>query len=350
VLPTYEPRPNGGFKIAYEYANRLARRGHSVTVVHPWRGGGHPPPPLQRLKRLRFYPRARRGVPWFSLDPEVEYRLVARLEPDALPPADALVATAWRTAGPVAAAVPGRGAGFYLIQNYETFDGPADEVDATWRLPLHKIVIARWLERLSAGFGEADRTSYVPNAIDHGEFFQTTPQPHRGDTVGMLWHHWAIKGTPVGLAALALARESVPTLEAVFFGTGRPPEDLPDWATYVRNPRGEQLRRLYDGMAIFLHPSLQEGWGLPPAEAMACGCALVAAANEGVLEYADAETALLAPLDDSETLADHVVTLLRDHERRERLAEAGRIAIQQYTWDRAVDRFERVLVEGAAAG
>lgn len=344
VLPSYEPRPNGGFKIAYEYASRLGRRGHAVTVVHPWHRASSPGT-LAALKQLRFLPRARRGVAWFDLASEVDYRLISRLEPAALPFADALVATAWRTAGPVAAAAPERGAGFYFIQNYETFDGPADEVDATWRLPLHKIVIARWLERLSAEFGEADRTSYAPNAIDHDEFFATTPQRKRGHTVGMLWHHWGIKGSPVGLAALELARESVPTLEAVIFGTGRRPEGLPAWASYVRDPRGEKLRRLYDGMAVFLHPSRQEGWGLPAAEAMACGCALVAAANEGVLEFADKETALLAPLDDHEALARHIVALFRDEGLRERLAEAGRTAIRRFTWDRAVDRFERVLLD-----
>jgi glycosyltransferase involved in cell wall biosynthesis len=342
VLPSYEPRPNGGFKIAYEYASRLARKGHAVEVVHPWAGPGRPSL-LGRLKRFRSYPRARRGVPWFRFDPAVEYRLVRRLDPSAVPEADALVATAWHTAGAVAAAAPKRGTGFYLIQNYETFDGAPADVLATWRLPLHKIVIARWLERMSAELGEAARTSYVPNAIDHDEFFQTTPQRDRGHTVGMLWHHWEMKGTPIGLAALEQARESVPSLEAVLFGTARRPDDLPPWATYVRNPRGEELRRLYNRMAIFLHPSLQEGWGLPPAEAMACGCALVAASNEGVLEYADEETARLAPLEDADALADHLVGLLGDDDRRERLAEAGRVAIQEHTWDRAVGRFERVL-------
>jgi glycosyltransferase involved in cell wall biosynthesis len=346
VLPSFEPRPNGGFKIVYEYASRLAQRGHAVTLIHPWTGVGARGSLPGRLKRFRFYPRARRGVPWFELDPTVEYRLVPRLDPAHFPQADAFVATAWTTADPVAAAAPEQGSGFYFIQNYETFNGPAELVDATWRLPLHKIVIARWLERLSVGFGEAERTSYVPNAIDFDEFFPTTPQRERGNTVGMLWHHWEIKGVPVGLAALERARKEVPTLEAVVFGTARTPEGLPDWATYVRNPHGDRLRRLYDSMAVYLHPSRQEGWPLPPAEAMACGCALVAAANEGVTEYAvDGETAALAPLDDHEALAAHVISLLRNVERRDRLASAGREAIKAYTWTRAVDRFEQVLAD-----
>jgi phosphatidylinositol alpha-mannosyltransferase len=62
-----------------------------------------------------------------------------------------------------------------------------------------------------------------------------------------------------------------------------------------------------------------------------------------VLEYADEETARLAPLEDADALADHLVGLLGDDDRRERLAEAGRVAIQEHTWDRAVGRFERVL-------
>lgn len=35
ILPDVTPIPNGGVKVVYEYANHLAARGHTVTVVHP---------------------------------------------------------------------------------------------------------------------------------------------------------------------------------------------------------------------------------------------------------------------------------------------------------------------------
>jgi L-malate glycosyltransferase len=348
VLPSYEPRPNGGFKVVYEYANRLAAGGHAVTVVHPWTGPGPRGSTFGRLKRLRFYLRARTGVPWFGLAPEVDYRLVPRLDADALPEGDAIVATGWRTAEPVANAGPVHGAGFYLIQSFETWDGPEREVEASWKLPLHKVVIARWLEALSASFGEAGRTTYVPNAIDPREFFVTEPVANRRGRVGMLWHHWSYKGAADGLEAIERARERVPALEAVVFGTRKRPAELPDWVEYVRSPVGEELRQLYNSLSIFLHPSRIEGWPLPPAEAMACGCALVAAANEGVRDYAvDGESAALAPIGDPVALGDQLASVLVDRERRERLAEGGRRAITQFSWERSVSLLEQALRDEA---
>ncbi|HWN72720.1 MAG TPA: hypothetical protein VNN15_02810, partial [Solirubrobacterales bacterium] len=37
VLPARSAAPVGGFKVVYEYANRLVERGHEVALVHPWR-------------------------------------------------------------------------------------------------------------------------------------------------------------------------------------------------------------------------------------------------------------------------------------------------------------------------
>jgi glycosyltransferase involved in cell wall biosynthesis len=97
-------------------------------------------------------------------------------------------------------------------------------------------------------------------------------------------------------------------------------------------------------MAVYLHTSHIEGWPLPPAEAMACGAALVASANQGVREYAeDGVTALLSPPADPALLADRLATLLGDDALRVHLAAAGAERIAGYSWDTAVDRMERAL-------
>ncbi len=332
--------------MAYEYANRLTTRGHTVTLVHPWRTGPVSQSLRERVHRMRTHFGARRGVPWFRLNEGVRYELVPSLDPGRFPDGDAIVATGWRTADPVSRAHPSKGAGLYLIQSYEIWDGQKERVDATWRLPLHKVVIASWLEELSAGFGESERTTVIPNGIDFDDFYVTTPIERRPKRVGMIWHHWEIKGMPEGIEALRRAQTRFPGLEIVLFGTRRAPRSLPIRATYLRSPTGGALRDLYNTCAIFLHTSRSEGWALPPAEAMACGCALVAAANEGVREYTlDGQNALHAPVGDAEALAHHLVSLLEDGRRREQLARSGHESIQAFTWDRAVDRFEQVLAQ-----
>ena len=56
------------------------------------------------------------------------------------------MATWWETAEWVARYPASKGAKAYFIQHHEVHEGlPADRVNATWRLPMHKIVIANWL-------------------------------------------------------------------------------------------------------------------------------------------------------------------------------------------------------------
>src|SRR3546814_12065085 len=55
-----------------------------------------------------------------------------------------------------------KGRKFYLIQHLEDWTGPRERVLATWKLPLEKLVIARWLKDITIELGES--TSYQPNA------------------------------------------------------------------------------------------------------------------------------------------------------------------------------------------
>jgi glycosyltransferase involved in cell wall biosynthesis len=124
---------------------------------------------------------------------------------------------------------------------------------------------------------------------------------------------------------------------------GEAPPDLPAWVTFHRRPSNDELATLYNGSAIFLVPSHYEGWGLPGAEAMACGAALVSTDNGGVRAYAKHEhNALLVPPQEPAALAAAIVRLSEHTALRRRLAEAGYRSIQAFTWRRALDAFEQL--------
>lgn len=343
----YLNRPAGGFKVVYEYANHLQARGHRVTVVHP-RSLDPLPGALQKLKSL-LWPykikwQDRSVVPWLAMRPEVRLSLVADLGEQFIPNGDAIFATAYQTAFHVAGYGASKGRKFYLIQHHETWLGPEEEVNRTWRLPLHKIVISRWLMSLAREFGANGDVSYIPNGLDFSRFNLVTPITTRPRRVAMLAHPFAWKGMADGLAALEMVRAQTPDLEAILFGASARPPELPTWIEYVEHPTPDKLLALYNSCAVFLHTSWSEGWGLPPAEAMACGCALVAAANQGVQDYAEHEiTALLAPIKQPEALARQLLRAVRDNALRLRIAEAGHQSIQRYTWERAVDAMEALL-------
>lgn len=348
VLPMFLDSPAGGFKVVYEYANRLCRRGHAITIVHPRnleRRAGLVESIKSRLWAYKLRWKHQPLVPWFPLDPRIEIRLTPDLRERFIPKGEAIVATAFQTAFYIHSYAPGKGRKYYLIQSYEKWMGEEERVRKSWRLPLRKIVVSRWLMRLAREMGEEERSIYLPLGLDCAQFRITRPiRERRSPRVGMLAHPLEIKGTSDGLRAIAIVKEKLPQLEAVFFGTQPRDASLPPWIEYVHRPTPGKLVDLYNSCQVFLHPSRLEGWGLPAAEAMACGCALAAAHNEGVEEFAVAgENALLAPIKAPEKLAEQLWRLLIDEKLRIRLAETGHRQIQRFDWDRAVERMESIL-------
>lgn len=353
VLPARSAQPVGGFKVVYEYANRLVERGHEVALVHPWRS--RPPRGLrERWRARRWVARYRRRreeiAPWFEIDQRVELPVVECPLPDRLPPADAIIATAWQTADLVAAATEGGGRprGFYLIQHLEPWSDQ-EKVLATWRLPLHKVVIAHWLEDVAIEIGEGERTSWIPNGLDFSALGIDVLPAEREPRIGALISPF--KGAEEIAAALTAARERVPGLEASTYGAWPAPPELPEWVEFERLPSPEALRALYNRCSIFLQASHSEGWGLPASEAMACGCALITYDNGGSREYAiDGETATVVREHGGEHLAEAIVALAEDRERRLAYAGRGRELVETFTWERAVAALEGLMEVARESG
>jgi glycosyltransferase involved in cell wall biosynthesis len=353
LLPLAGTDPIGGFKVTYEYANFLAARGHSVSVVHPLVFRIDQPlrslPFRERVRKLREYwvlklSGGYKPASWFEMHPEVKLLWVPSLAERHLPDGDIVIATAWETAEWAAEYSARKGRRFYLIQHHETWSGPEDRVDATWKLPLEKIVIARWLQRIAEEAGEP--AHLVHNGLDFDRFGMDVPIKARDPyELLMLFHTKEWKGTADGLRAFELARKREPSLRLTVFGLMPRPDDLPSHIEYHQNPAQQVLRSLYNRAAIFLSPSWAEGFPLPPAEALQCGAALVSTDIDGTAMYAfHGHTALLSSIKRPEAMAENILRLVRDPARRIRLAAAGHELIQQFTWNAAGERFEEILL------
>lgn len=101
-----------------------------------------------------------------------------------------------------------------------------------------------------------------------------------------------------------------------------------------------ELASLYRHAALFLFPSTCEGFGWPPLEAMSNGCPVVCS-NAGSLPEVVGKAALIAPPGDVAALAGHALDILRDHELRCRLVEAGHRQAQRFN----LDAMARGLIE-----
>jgi len=273
-------------------------------------------------------------------------KLAPDLRESAIPDGDAIFATACTTAPAVASSPTRTGVKLYLVQGYEDWLCGSDAVVATWRMPLHKVVSSGWLEDIGVALGEEERTTHIPYGVEFDHFqMRTDPRLRNPFRVGMLSSTSPVKGTRFAIEALEQVQQKFPDLEAIAFGVSARPPELPSSIDYIENPGRPRLASLYNSLAVFLHSSEYEGWSLPSAEAMACGCALVATDSGGIRDYAkDSETALLVAPRDPEALAARLVDVLSDDALRLRLALAGSQAIKEFTWSRAADRMDALLV------
>jgi glycosyltransferase involved in cell wall biosynthesis len=358
VLPSYVPSPIGGYRIVYQYANYLAARGHALSVLFPrfCTDAAVPRFPRSAIGKIAWAAglrlKHRPLVDWQRLHPGVKLRLVRDVSDRSVADADAIFATAWDTAGPVARLSPSKGAKFYLIQHHETWAASEAEVNATWLLPLHKIVIAGWLLDLGERLGATDMVR-IPNAIEHDRFRITGPADRR-DGICALYNTAPYKGALALLDVLARFHAIDPAIPIRLFGQHAPPADLQDWIEYHLNPDQRVLvEDIYNRSLVYVSASVAEGWALPPAEAMACGCLFVGTDIGGFRDYAEhGVTALLSPPGDRDALLRNLLAGIADSGLRTRLALAGMQKIAEFTWDasgRAMEDTVRCAVEREAA-
>ena len=324
----------GGVRAILTYADRLTAAGHQVTVVVPAKG------------RARAFWRAVRGVgPTWIPGFRARVVWVDRWRPRAHPDGDVLVATAWQSAGAVADAPARCGRKFYFVQHYESlYHGQAEAVDATYRLPLRKIVISTWLRDIMRERFASDAEILV-TPVDPALFHAVpvtiaTSRPR----VLMLHHDYAWKGTADGFETVARVKKRVPGLHLVGFGVSAPKTPA-SYDEFHADPPQETLAALYSGCEIYLCPSWDEGLGMPPMEAMACGAALVTYDNGGCRDYAyDDETALVARRRDVTDLAAKLERLAADDDLRRRIAAAGSAFVRNtFDWERAVRRMGAIF-------
>jgi glycosyltransferase involved in cell wall biosynthesis len=102
-----------------------------------------------------------------------------------------------------------------------------------------------------------------------------------------------------------------------------------------------ELRALYENAACFVFPSFYEGFGLPPLEAMCCGCPVVVSRRASLPEVCG-DAALYIEPDDPATLAAALARVLDSRELRSELAAAGRARAARWTWAAAGRQFREI--------
>ncbi|MEA5559224.1 glycosyltransferase family 4 protein [Nodularia spumigena] len=98
-----------------------------------------------------------------------------------------------------------------------------------------------------------------------------------------------------------------------------------------------QLAKLYRNCIAFVYPSLYEGFGIPPLEAMICQAPVIASNTSSIPEVVGDAALLFDPSSISD-LADRLLFLLEHPAERERLISKGLAQAKKFTWDKTVAR------------
>ena len=101
---------------------------------------------------------------------------------------------------------------------------------------------------------------------------------------------------------------------------------------------------LYQNAAAFLFPSLYEGFGIPPLEAMSFGCPVICANAASLLEVVGDAAELVDPLE-VEGIASGIWRVLSDEIYVRNLVEKGRLQAKKYTWDASANRLMEICRE-----
>lgn len=101
---------------------------------------------------------------------------------------------------------------------------------------------------------------------------------------------------------------------------------------------------LINGAKIFLFPSLYEGFGMPPLEAMACGIPVIASNAASLLEVVGDAAILVDPFS-IDSIKEGMKHLLEDENKRNELSFKGMERAKQFTWDKSAEIIRKVFEE-----
>jgi len=343
---------SGGVRLVIQYANRLTKRGHHVSLIVP--NGTDDPQIEQEIDPFVKIIRTKS-----ALDDKTNLFKLLRLcweMAGAVPRSDIIIATHTPTTAVsfIAAKILNRGKIIWYYMDYkEMFDGRPIE---SWLLrnalkwhdyaitfseacvqELHSFCSGKVI---NIGLGLDTINLYHPiqdaQKINHASpekkviFFLGDSRPRKG-MADFLVAIERVFATETNLVLWIASKEKTNIQTSVPYKLFTRPTDY-------------DLVSLYSASDVFVSASWYEGFGLPPLEAMACGAAVVMTDSRGVKEFTeDGSNCLLVPPRNPEALADAILLLLSKPDIADKLRKNGPLTASRFDWERAIDRFEAAL-------
>lgn len=245
----------------------------------------------------------------------------------------------------------------YLAQGYDPieqgdlYDGPRWRGILNRQIALRSYPIADYRVYISRGVADLVGLDKEPHILRGGvdpTIYKTAGSScsHRDKLrIGIIGRFTRRKGTTDFFKAWELLKDLQERVQVMVWPTfsWRPPA-LPPGIGIYDVCSDEAMARFYQDLDLFVFPSLFEGLGLPPLEAMACGTPVVLTDCVGVRQYAEPETnCLMVPISDPSALAQAIQRALQDQDLRDHLIRGGLETASHCTWEVMVQDFQTAI-------
>lgn len=338
VLPKFSRYPIGGYKMVYEYANRLAKFGNSVRVLHVNNSlmkKYHLPKSIRIVLANSI---TKKGPSWITNEGFDIHSVFEPIVEEDFLEADVAIATAVETVSVVQNYFRCRKV--YFIQGLENWNVTENELYTTYRNEMKKIVISRWLKQIVDGYSP-EESVLINNPIDLTKYNVRNPFSNRNRySVAIMFNEQPVKGFKYSLEAIHRIKVKYPELIVNMFGRMAYPNKLPKWIHYTENASQQETIEIYNNSRIYLCGSIEEGYGLTGLEAMACGCILVSTDFLGAREYAiDKYNSLLSPIKNIQGLVNNIELAIEDDRLGSEIVSNALQDVKRFSWDKSLGKF-----------
>ena len=318
----------GGSKIILEYANRLAERGHEITIV------------TYDAK-----------PDWFSLDERVRFNQVAEGEllEDNIPDCDLVIATSWKcisiglkcNKAPVIFFEQG-GSHIFDVDNLseEKKQAVACRIQV---VPFIYTVSKYAQEKIKEIYKRDSEVMY--NAIDENIFFVGESQEKEKNEIDITIigsEEFKFKNIDAILEAIRILKRKYP-IHLNWISQTEPKKNK---EKAIVNPPQIEIGNILRKTDIYICNSEYESFGLPTLEAMRCGAAVITSDTGGMRDFVkDKINALVIKKNDINDIVEKVSILIESPNDRRKLVEEGINTAKRFSWKNSIDAIEEYYKE-----
>lgn len=353
VLPSFNL--SGGLRVISKYAELLANKGHEVTVIGPnYYKESIFDVFFKKILPARFnknnycLTESTFSLTYFSSD-VYDINILdkcRKVKKTDVPDSDIIIATFWTTVEWIKNFDHKKGKKVYFIQGFDAIDDYyRTRVINSYKAIDNKIVVSEWLKRKIEHEISSNVDACVPNGVDTKQFFYKKRSKNVDVTFGHLYSPYSFKGSNLTIHAFKTLKKEYPNVKLIMFGNSKP-KYLDSSIIFFENPTQDKLKKIYGRCDAWIFSSLQEGFGLPILESMACRTPVIAFKTGAAPDIVNSRNGILLENKTIDEIVHGMNTIINmNNHEWEKLSEGAYETAQKFTWEKSAHKLEKVLID-----